>query len=170
MGGEPMTTMTDLLEDLAGSRSRLLASLTGLSDEQLARKGTVGSWSIKDVLGHVAAWEWTVAGFVPEWLATGQAPDVLDVLEEYGNDAANTIEVAERAALTAREQLEELQRARARLVACIQTLGDAALARRWPMDDGEDTLAAYFKEEVGGHEAEHAEAIETAAKRLLFPR
>ena len=165
-----MTTMTDLLEYLAGSRSRLLASIAGLSDEQLTRKGSIGSWSIKDVLGHVAAWEWIVAGFVPQWLATGQAPDVLDVLEEHGNDAANTIQVAERAALTPGEQLEELRQARARLVACIQTLGDATLERTRPMGDWEDTLAAYFKEEIGGHEAEHTEAIATAANLLLSPR
>ena len=164
-----MTMMTELLEDLAASRGRLVASLTGLSDQQLVRKGTVGSWSIKDVLGHVAAWEWTVAGFVPEWLASGQTPDVLFILKEHGDDAANTIVVAERAAFTIGEQLEELQRARARLVACIQTLGDATLARSWPMGDSDDTLAAYFKDEVGGHETAHAEAIETAAKRLLFP-
>jgi uncharacterized damage-inducible protein DinB len=170
MGGKPMTTMTDLLEYLAGSRSRLLASFAGLSDEQLTRKGSVGSWSIKDVLGHVAAWEWMVAGFVPEWLATGQAPDVLSVLEEHGDDAANTITVAERAAFTPGEQLEELHRARARLVACIQTLGNAALERTRPMRDWQDTLAAYFKDEVGGHEAEHTEAIAAAAKRLPFPQ
>jgi hypothetical protein len=165
-----MTTMTDLLDDLAGTRTRLLANLSGLSDEQLARKGTVGSWSIKDVLGHVAAWEWMVSGFVPEWLVTGQAPEVLHVLEEYGNDAANTITVAERAALTPGEQLEEMQRARARLVTCIHTLGDAALERSKPMGDWDDTLAAYFKDEVGGHEAEHAKAIETAVRQLLFPQ
>lgn len=164
-----MSTMTDLLEYLAGSRSKLLVSFAGLSDEQLLYRGSVGSWSIKDVLGHVAAWEWMVAGFVPDWLATGMAPEVLDVLEEQGDDAANTIQVAERAALTVGEQLEELQRARARLVACIHTLGDTALERTLPMGDWEDTLGADFQEVVGGHEAEHTEAITTAVQRLVSP-
>lgn len=164
-----MSTMTDLLEYLAGSRCQLLASFAGLSDEQLIHKGSVGSWSIKDVLGHVAAWEWMVAGFVPDWLATGMTPEVLDVLEEHGDDAANVIQVAERAALTVGEQLEELQRARARLVACIHTLGDAALERTRPMGDWEDTLGAYFQKEVGGHEVEHTEMITTAVQRLVSP-
>jgi hypothetical protein len=165
-----MTTMTTLLESLVGSRRQLLASFVGISDEQLTSKGIVGSWSIKEVLGHVAAWEWMVAGFVPEWLTTGKAPDVLYVLEEHGEDAANTIEVAERAALTPGEQLEDLRQARARLVACIQTLGEAALERSRPFGDWEDTLVAYFKDVVGGHEAEHTEAITTAMKRLRVPK
>ncbi|HEV2458427.1 MAG TPA: hypothetical protein VGS80_08675, partial [Ktedonobacterales bacterium] len=102
-------------------------------------------------------------------LATGTAPEVLSLLEEHGEDAANAIVVAERAALMPGEQLEELQRARARLVACIHTLGDAALERTRPLGDWEDTLAAYFQEVVGGHEAEHTEAITTGVQRLVSP-
>jgi uncharacterized damage-inducible protein DinB len=159
-------TTSDVLENLAASRARLLASFAGLDDEQLARRGSVGAWSIKDTLGHVAAWERIVVGFLPEWLATGTAPEVLMVMEEHGEDAANAVEVAERAALTPREQFEELEQARARLVAYIQALGDAALERTRPFPDWEDTLAAYFVELVGAHEVEHTEAIAATAERL----
>jgi uncharacterized damage-inducible protein DinB len=161
-----MTTTSDLLENLAASRARLLASFAGLDDEQLARKGTIGAWSIKDTLGHVAAWERMVVGFLPEWLATGAAPEVLEVMEEHGDDAANAVGVAERALLTPREQLEELEWARARLVAYIQTLGDAALERTRPFPGWDDTLAAYFVDLVGAHEVEHTEAVAAAAPAL----
>ena len=161
-----MSTTNDLLETMAASRAALLASFAGLADEELARKGSVGAWSIKDTLGHVAAWERIVTGFLPGWLATGTAPEVLYVLEEHGEDAANAVEVAERAALTPREQLEELDQARARLVAYIHTLGDATLERTLPADDWEGTLATYFVDLVGAHEVEHTEAIRAAAERL----
>jgi uncharacterized damage-inducible protein DinB len=157
-----MTTTSDLLENLAASRARLLARFAGLDDEQLARKGTVGTWSIKDTLGHVAAWERMVVGFLPQWLATGKAPEVLEVMEEHGDDAANAVGVAERAALTPREQLAELEWARARLVDYIQTLGDATLERTQPFPGWDDTLAAYFVDVVGSHEVEHTEAIAAA--------
>jgi hypothetical protein len=112
-------TTSDVLGNLSASRAWLLASFAGLGNEQLTRKGTVGAWSIKDTLGHVAAWECIVVGFLPQRLATGNPPEVLEVMEEHGEDAANAVELAERTALTPSELLEELEQARARLVTYI---------------------------------------------------
>jgi hypothetical protein len=160
-----MSTTSDLLETLASSRASLLAAFAGLSDEQLARKGTVGDWAVKDALGHVAAWERIVAGFLPQRLATGTAP-VLSVLRALGDDPVNAITVAERETLTPREQLDELEQARARLVAFIQTLGDATLERTRPWPEWEGTLAAYVVESICGHEQDHTEGIRAAADQL----
>jgi uncharacterized protein (TIGR03083 family) len=160
-----MSTTSDLLEELAASRATLLASFAGLSDEQLARKSTIGEWSIKDALGHVAAWESMVTGFLPQRLDTGTFP-ALAVLRELGDDPINAIEVAEREALSPREQLEELDQARTRLVASIRALGDTTLARTRPWPEWEGTLAAYIVESICGHEREHTEAIRAAANHL----
>lgn len=161
-----MPTTSDLLESLARSRASLLASHAGLTEEQLARKGTVGEWSIKDMLGHVAAWERMMLGFLPRRVATGATPAVLLVLREHGEDAVNAVEVAERESLTPQEQLAELQQARARLAAYIGTLGDAALEGTHPWPEWEGTLAAYLSENLSEHELEHEATLRAAAERL----
>jgi hypothetical protein len=47
----------DLLENLENEREKFLDAIEGLSDEELAREGVVGDWSIKDIMAHLSAWE-----------------------------------------------------------------------------------------------------------------
>lgn len=50
-------TKSDLLEVICTERARLESLLEGLTDSQKLESGVEASWSIKDILAHIAAWE-----------------------------------------------------------------------------------------------------------------
>ena len=47
----------DILDELIGARQELMAAIEGLTPLQMLEPGAVGTWSVKDVLSHLAAWE-----------------------------------------------------------------------------------------------------------------
>lgn len=46
-----------ILQDISKTWLELMRSLRGLNDEQIERSGTVGDWSVKQVMGHIAYWD-----------------------------------------------------------------------------------------------------------------
>ncbi|HEY7126228.1 MAG TPA: DinB family protein [Ktedonobacterales bacterium] len=159
-----MSATSDVIESLTRSRHTLLETFAGLSNATLDQKGVVGEWSIKNVLAHVAAWEQTVTGFVPERLATGAKPAIFAQMTD--EDTWNEKEVARHEHLTPQEQVQQLAAAREALLQLIRGLGDEALNRQHPWPEWKDTLAAYLLDSIGGHEQEHLEAMQAAVGRL----
>lgn len=51
-----MTTQ-ELLNVMAASRARLLATIDGLTPDEMVQPGAADGWSVKDVLAHIAAWQ-----------------------------------------------------------------------------------------------------------------
>lgn len=47
----------EILEQLDNSRIQLLELLEAIPDDPLVEPGTIGEWSIADVLAHLTAWE-----------------------------------------------------------------------------------------------------------------
>jgi len=152
-------------ERLTAQRQALLDTIANLSDEALDRKGTVGSWSIKNTLAHLVAWEEIVTRITPERARTGAYPEVLRALNAEG-DIYNEQTVSGRDHLTSKEQLAELARVRAELLEMIRGMGDEALGRAHPWPEWPGSLGAYFLARVGEHEEEHAAAIGAAAEQL----
>ncbi|MEP7188873.1 MAG: hypothetical protein ABI901_06775, partial [Roseiflexaceae bacterium] len=74
--------------------------------------------------------------------------------------------VAEREELTPDEQLMELERTRAELLAYLHGLDATVLARTQPWDTWEGTLPEYLLEALCDHEAEHVEVLRAAAAEL----
>jgi hypothetical protein len=50
-------TKSDLLSVIDTERARLESLLQGLTQSQMVEPGVEASWSIKDILAHIAAWE-----------------------------------------------------------------------------------------------------------------
>ena len=160
-----MDTLSDALAELAHTRAELLAAIGGLGEAALDRKGVVGEWSVKNVLAHIAAWEAWVVEALPARMTTGTTPpDFRQRAED--EDRFNAEEVAEREELTPDEQLMELERTRAELLAYVSGLDAAALARKHPWDTWEGTLPEYLREALRDHEAEHAEVLRAAAMAM----
>lgn len=61
-----MTEMTrdELIASTEESWQRLDAAVAGLDDAALVEPDVVGPWSVKDLLGHVTAWDLLPAGSV----------------------------------------------------------------------------------------------------------
>jgi len=57
-----------IIERLHTERRRLEANLARLSREEILQPNTMGEWSFKDVLAHLAHWE----AFLPDWIAASR--------------------------------------------------------------------------------------------------
>jgi hypothetical protein len=160
-----MQTLNQVLAELSRTRADLLGALAGLDEAALDRKGVIGEWSIKNVLAHIAAWEDWVVQALPVRVSTGATPaDFRQRAED--EDRFNAEEVAEREELTPDEQLMELERTRAELLAYLDSLDAATLARAHLWDTWPGTLPEYLLEALRDHEAEHVEALRVAAAQL----
>jgi len=162
-----MSTMTDLFASLSQERAALLDAIKDLPDDFLERKGVVGEWSIKNVLGHLVEWESAVTEFLPERVATGAIPAIFAVIGD-DEDGWNAREVASREHLTPREQLEEFERTRQALLETLRALGEETLSREHPWKGWDGTVAAYVLDSVGGHEDEHREAVMAGVRQLTL--
>ncbi len=84
------TSKAQLLKDIHTERRRLEKTLATLSAAEMVQEGVVGTWSVKDVLAHLAAWErlfleWYQAGLqggAPATLPVGMGKRAIDALNE----------------------------------------------------------------------------------------
>src|SRR5690242_1709047 len=66
-GQEESTSKAELLAALADAQAQFDAAIAGLDEAALVEPGVVGDWSVKDLIGHVAAWEQLVIESVAQW-------------------------------------------------------------------------------------------------------
>jgi uncharacterized protein (TIGR03083 family) len=156
-----LTTLNDAIGMLDRTRQALLELIAALDEEALDRKGTVGGWSVKNVLAHLAAWEDWVVQALPQRVATGATPEDFRARAE-DEDRFNAEEVAEREELTPGEQLMELERTRAELLSYVRGLDAATVTRRGAWAGWPGTIAEYLVGALGEHEAEHVDALRKA--------
>jgi DinB superfamily len=155
-----MVTLAHAIEQLDTTRAELLELIDGIDQAALDRKGVLGAWSVKNMLAHIAAWEAWVVQALPGRLASGTTPpDLAQRLVD--EDASNAEEVAEREELTPEEQLMELERNRAELLAFVRGLDEAALARSNLWDAWPGTLPEYLLDALRDHEAAHVQELRT---------
>ncbi len=75
-----MSTLSNLFAILEHERTLLLDAIKKAPDEALTLKGLVGTWSIKNVLAHLADQERLLVQVLPERLATGITPEIVSVI------------------------------------------------------------------------------------------
>jgi len=79
-----------LLKDIYTERRRLEKNLSSLSEEDMMQPGVVGTWSVKDILVHLVAWEkflldWYQAGiqgYPPEIMPVGMSQKAISALNQ----------------------------------------------------------------------------------------
>lgn len=97
-----------MLKDVAASYLQLRKTISSLSDEDLSRPGTIGIWSGKDLISHIADWE----GAYSEVLkARSEGKIARWPTEEAGltTDAWNEAQVVARADWSIGEVMEYLE-------------------------------------------------------------
>ncbi|WP_119071814.1 DinB family protein [Aggregatilinea lenta] len=151
-------TKTDVIADLRGARESLLQAIDGLSDEQMYQVGAVGIWSVKDVLGHLVAWEaelvTTLARLDQYKRKVPQIVEIEDIdewnEEQYRVNVARGLDVI----------VEDFHGVHKHLVAAIEALDERMLEdnRAWPWMEGEP-LSYLIAENATWHEQEHADDI-----------
>lgn len=117
-----------LLETIDGAWSELLASVDGLTDEELHRSGVVGDWSVKDILAHVTTWETEALTHLPEIAAGKPQRRYKDV---YGGlDAFNAMRFAENRERSLEEVRSRLGETHQRLLDYLDTVPEELLHSR----------------------------------------
>jgi uncharacterized damage-inducible protein DinB len=111
-------TKREYIEKLSECRADVRALVDGLSDEQLSEPMGEGKWSVKDTLGHIAAWEGeTVKAF--EQKARGERPTIGDITDF---NAWNEVESGKRKEWSADQIREELRRNGERLMEVVGSI------------------------------------------------
>jgi uncharacterized damage-inducible protein DinB len=111
-------TKTEYLEKLNEQRTNVLKACEGMVDEELVLPMGEGKWSVKDTLGHLAAWEGEVINAFDQ-KARGERPTIGDISDF---DAWNQIQSAKRKDRSPDEIRSELHDGRVKLLALINEL------------------------------------------------
>jgi uncharacterized damage-inducible protein DinB len=151
-------TLTNLIATLDHERGLLLDAVKKVPDEALTLKGVVGTWSIKNVLAHLADQERLVSRVLPQRLATGITPEIVSIINADA-DAWNAKQIEASEHFTFSEQLKQLEQARQALVQVLSNVGEEVLNRQHPWPEWEGTVAEYIIQVVVEHEREHRKAM-----------
>lgn len=101
-------------------------SCAGLTDAQLVQPGVTGDWSVKDIIGHVTAWEEEALKHLPHILEGKRPPKYADL---YGGiDAFNALKTEENRARPLAEVLARLDEVHGQLVAAVRAAPDEQIA------------------------------------------
>jgi len=139
-----------LLRRLDEAWTALQASYADLSDTEMLVSGVTGTWSIKDIIMHVATWEAESLTHLPIVLAGGRPPRYS--VTHGGIDAFNAQTTERNRNVSVGEAFRQRDETHRRLIAFIQTVPedqivpDTRVRRRLRLD-------------TYGHYPKHAEAI-----------
>lgn len=123
-------TRDEIVNAIEKSHQQLLAVLTDIPDEVIARACVIDWWSLKDVLGHVTMWYLVATRFLCEYATTG-APQPLG-LDDAGIDALNHREAAIRRDYALARVRTELDVAYQDLLDATRKLSDADVNKSLP--------------------------------------
>jgi uncharacterized damage-inducible protein DinB len=147
-------TRDQVRESLAGQRAELLAALEGLSQDELARPGAVGRWSVRDVLAHVLAWEEEAVARL-ELLAAERPQDFTRITSEEELEVWNAGAHERYAGLALAEVMRRLEDVQGRIMAGLDSLSDERLST----DEGPVPVHNWLPECTYAHEEEHRDDI-----------
>ena len=128
----------------------LSKAFEGLTDEKLIEPGVVGQWSIRDVLVHVASWDWEALKALPIIVDGGRVPRYSDL---YGGiDAFNSLTQGRKCSLGLNEVLRALEETHQQLLDYLEGVPDEAFA-------SEGRFLRRLRQDTYGHYREHTEQI-----------
>jgi len=147
-------TRAQVRESLARERRKLLAALDGLSEEEMARPGAVGHWSVRDVLAHILAWEEEAVTRL-DLLAAERPQDIAWIGDEEELEAWNAHAHQRYAGLALAEVMRRLVEVQGRILAGLESLSEERLTT----DAGPVPVRQWLPGETYAHEQEHCADI-----------
>lgn len=140
---------------LVAGRQELLAAADLVPGGEEDRRPVCGTWTLKDVLGHVADWElFGVEGL--RYMAAGDAAGLLQVPEITDIDAWNEAHVTARRGQPWAQVWADLVEARQALLETLEAIEPAALARRFRFPWGQQGTPYRWLRVYLAHDREHA--------------
>jgi hypothetical protein len=146
---------TVLLAALAAAREELLAAVALVPPDERTSRPVCGEWTLKDVLGHMADWEWLgVEGL--RQMAAGQPLQVGDVQDV---DAWNWVHVEARRSQPWEAVWIDFHAARQGFLEVLEGMSQAHLERSFPSPWGSDITPYHWICIYLAHDREHAEGL-----------
>jgi len=153
-------TKSDLLDVINTERENLEALVDSLTADQKVELGVEASWSIKDILAHIAAWE-RVAYDRIHAATTGEPLNFPIIKGDADVDKFNAEVYEKSKGLPLGEVMAEFNDSHLAFVAQIENLGDDFLFAPLPFDwAGKLTAQVVVSANTHWHYLEHAAAIE----------
>jgi len=144
-----------LLAGLAAARHELLAATALVPLEGRTSRRVCGEWTLKDVLGHIADWEWLgVEGL--RHMAAGDAPQIEHVTDF---DAWNRDHVRARHEQPWKTVWNDLHGARRAMLEVLGKLNETDLARSFPSPWGSEITPYSWTCIFLSHDREHASGL-----------
>ena len=146
-----MSDINDLIKSIDSVRSELKVMLDSIDPELEICPG----WKIKEVVGHISAWEIVI----DKALKAFQAGDPPYFLREQDFDLFNKGEVEKRSAWTLAEVIREWEEVRGELKGTITKLNENDLQMEMVLPWGSERTVQELIEIIAEHEQEHAESV-----------
>ena len=147
-----MSDINDLIKSIDSVRSELTVMLDSIDPDLEICPG----WKIKEVVGHITAWEIVI----DKALKAFQAGDPPYFLREQDFDLFNKGEVEKRSGWTLADVIREWEEVRKELKGTITKLNEDDLSAEMVLPWGSERTVRELIEIIAEHEGEHAENVE----------
>jgi hypothetical protein len=130
--------------------------LDGLTDDQMQVPGVCGVWSVKEIIAHLASYEWVLAEVLQGFIDPGPTP-TLDQMTSMDGDAFNAVQVGMRQDNSVTEVVSEYNEAYAHVNQLLPRMDGAELrhAGTIPWYGKEYSLDDLIVYQYYGHKREH---------------
>lgn len=150
---------SDLLDVIHAEREQLETLIEPLTDEQMTAASVAASWSVKDILAHIAAWERLACDRIQAALS-GEPLKFPLIKGDSDVDRFNAEVYAQNQDQTLGQVLKEYHDSHQDFLDLIETLQDDFLASPLPFDwAGNLTAQVMISANTHWHYIEHAESI-----------
>lgn len=156
------------LDILKYGQQTVLQTLAEFPEEEVETPGACGTWSVKDIIAHLASYEEVLVGVLSTFVGRNPTPTLDKFIEPGGQ--FNDNEVGKRKGRILREVLDEFNDAHAQVMSLAEKIGPERYRHSgtlpwYGMDYALDDFIVYV---FYGHKREHSAQI--AAFRDLVSR
>lgn len=150
---------SDLLDVIHTERERLEKLIEPLPEDQIIAAGVEASWSVKDILAHIAAWERMAYDRIQAALS-GESLKFPLIKGDTDVDRFNAEVYANNKDQSSEKVIKEYHDSHQDFLNLIETLQDDFLSRPLPFDwAGKLTAQVMISANTHWHYIEHAESI-----------
>ena len=150
------------IQRLNRSRKQILNAMAGLNEDQASSLAVTGVWTIKDLFGHITAWDTTILHPLELFYTSNEF--ITEPIEDYL--AWNDDQAEQRAVRSYSQILAEFSEIRSALIAAYQSLSADMLLEIFTAPWGDKFTISKMISGLAWHEVEHAKEISQWRKSM----
>ncbi len=150
---------------LRAARKELQETLAGISEEEWTRPNAVQKWSLKDLLGHIAAWDEEVLRVIQAFAMQAEPHYSYSISDRNDFAVWNAEQVEERKNRTLEQIRSEFDGSRRDLIQIVEGVTDQVLMRPKMTPWNELRTGLELLDEAAAHDIEHAKDVRSWRKK-----